>query len=67
MGFIIVCLIIGVVVGFIVVSAMKSQLNSVSMRDDANAYMAPGSLVLTHSTERFLYERTTRTAKPKNK
>ena len=67
MGFFIVCLIIGVVVGFVVVSAMKSQLNSVSMRDDAHAYLAPESLVLTHSTERFLYVRTTRTARPKSK
>ena len=65
MGFFIICLIIGVVVGLITVLAMKSQLNSVSMRDDAHAYIAADSMVLTHSTERFLYERTTRTEKPK--
>ena len=65
MGFYIICIVVGLIVGLITVMVMKSQLNSVYMRDDAHAYIAADSLVLTRSSERFLYERTTRTAKPK--
>ena len=66
MGFFIVCLVIGVVVGLVTVLIMKSQLNSVHNSESAHNYVAAGSLVLSRSTERFLYENVTRTPKPKN-
>jgi hypothetical protein len=45
---------------------MKSQLKSVHKRSDAHDYLAPGSMQLHLSTDRYLYENTTRTPKPKS-
>ena len=66
MGFYIVCILIGVVVGLITVFSMKAQLKSVHKRENAHDYVQANSLVLTRSTERFLYERVSRTSRPKN-
>ena len=61
-----ICVIIGVLIGLITVLAMKSQLKSVHKRSDAHDYLAPGSMQLHLSTDRYLYENTTRTPKPKS-
>lgn len=61
-----VCILIGLVIGFIVVSAMKSQLKSVRRESAAANYLAADSLNLTISTDRFLYENTTRTPRAKS-
>lgn len=58
-------IIIGVVIGFIVVSALRSQLKSVSQQSGAGSYQVEGSLRLTASTDVFLYQNTTRI--PRNK
>lgn len=66
MGPVIVCILIGLVIGFITVMLMKSQLKSVYQRSGAEDYVAPDSLDLHVSTDRYLYENTTRTPKPKS-
>lgn len=62
----VICIIIGVVIGLITVLVMKSQLKSVYKQDSAHAYVTADSLNLSVSTDRFLYENTTRTPKPKD-
>ncbi len=62
----VICIIIGVVIGLITVLVMKSQLHSVYKQDSAQAYVTADSLNLRVSTDRFLYENTTRVPKPKN-
>ena len=66
MEMIFICVIIGILVGLITVLAMKSQLKSVHMRNDAHDYLAPGSMHLHLSTDRYLYENTVRTPRPKS-
>lgn len=61
-----ICILIGLVIGFIVVSAMKSQLKSVRRESAAANYLTADSLNLTISTDRFLYENTTRTPRAKS-
>lgn len=61
-----ICIIIGVVIGFLVAGAMKAQLKSVRRENAAANYLTAGSLQLTVSTDRFLYENTTRTPKAKS-
>lgn len=66
MGPVIVCILIGVVIGLITVLIMKSQLKSVYQKSGAEDYVSPDSLELRVRTDRFLYENTTRTPKPKS-
>lgn len=61
-----ICMIVGLLIGLITVSAMKSQLKSVHMQGAASNYLTQGSLNLVISTDHFLYENTTRTPKVKN-
>ena len=61
-----ICILIGLVIGFIVTGVMKSQLKTVRRASAAGNYLAEGSLNLIISTDRFLYENTTRTAKAKS-
>ena len=66
MEMIFICVIIGILIGLVTVLAMKSQLKSVHMRSDAHDYLTPGSMHLHLSTDRYLYENTTRTPRPKS-
>ena len=59
------CILIGIVIGFVVVSIMKSQLKSVYRQAGASGYMTENSLSLTIRSDRFLYQNTTRTPRPK--
>ncbi len=61
-----VCILIGAVVGLIVVLVMKGQLKTVRSQSGADHYVRNGSLELRQSTDMFLYQNTTRTAKPQN-
>lgn len=63
---IIICILIGAVVGLIVVLVMKGQLKSVRPQAGADSYVLQGSLELRQCTDMFLYQNTTRTAKPQN-
>jgi len=67
MNLILVSLVIGVVIGFIVVSVLKGQLKSVVHQSGAGSYQQAGSLKLTHSTDIYLYQNTTRVARAKPK
>lgn len=65
-SFWLVSLIIGVVIGFIVVSVMKGQLKSVRKQSGAAEYISPESFDLTISQDVYLYERTIRTPRNTN-
>ncbi len=45
---------------------MKSKMNTARIQKEAKNYVKDGSFLLEGSHDRFLYERTTRTAKPKS-
>ena len=63
---VLICLAVGIVVGFIVVSSMKSKLKSVKPQRAASNYEVPGSMNLTVKYDNFLYKNVTATPKPKN-
>ena len=56
----------GVLVGFLVAGALKSQLKTVRPQYAAANYVIDGSLNLTHSADIYLYSNVTRTPRPKN-
>lgn len=58
-----IALIVGLVVGLIVAFALKAQLKSVRRQDQADAYVKPGSMQITRSSDYFLYRNVTRTKK----
>lgn len=55
---------IGILIAFITVFIMKSQLKSVRSQPAANNYLKSGSLHITHSRDIFLYSTISRRAKP---
>lgn len=61
-----VSVVIGLVVALIVCSVLKGKLKSVRMKGDAGDYTVKDSLMITQSSEFYLYSHVTRTAKPKN-
>ncbi len=58
--------VIGIIIAFIVVLIMKSQLKTVRFQPAANSYLKSGSLNVTQQRDIFLYSTVTRTPKPKN-
>ena len=58
-------IVIGVVLALIIVGGMKGKLKSVRSQAAANSYMKKGSLVVTESSDLFLYKTVARTAKEK--
>ena len=56
-------LVIGVLAGVIVAYVLKSQLKSVRKQNRASAYVKPGSMHITHSSDLFLYHTVNRTRK----
>lgn len=66
MELLLISLVIGVVIGFVVVSILKSQLRSVRRQSGAANYLSAGSLKLRVCRDRYLYENTTRTPRPKD-
>ena len=58
---------IGAVIGTITVLVMISQLKSVRSRAGAGDYIRPGSLQIRSRSDIYLYQHTTRVARPKNK
>ena len=61
-----IALIVGLGVGLIVVTYMKSQLKSVRPRREAHEYTRPGSMNVTRSRDLFLYRTVSRRPKPKD-
>ncbi len=56
---------IGVIIAFVVVSHMKSQLKSVGFQKAAAAYEKQGSMNVTNRSDLFLYRNVSRRRKPK--
>lgn len=63
---ILIALVIGVAVGLITVSVMRSKLKSVRPRREAHEYTRPGSMHVTVSRDLFLYRTVHRRPKPKD-
>lgn len=57
---------IGFVLALLCTKCMKAQLKSVRCQDSAVDYVRSGSMEVTRSTDIFLYNTVTRTAKPKD-
>ena len=66
-GWVVTALVIGVVLAFITVFIMKSQLKSVRFKSEANNYLKAGSFNLNVQRDIFLYFTITRTLKPQPK
>ncbi len=60
-----ICLVLGLFAALAVVAVLKSQLDTVRGRREADHYIRPGSMNLTSSRELFLYRNVSRVAKPK--
>ncbi len=58
---------IGLVLAWVIVSVMKSQLRSVAFRENAASYVREGSMNLTNSRELFLYRDVQRTKRVEEK
>ena len=63
----IICIVIGVAVGFFTVTVMKNQLKTVRRQANAATYVRSDGLHLTLNQDIFLYQNTTRHPKPKAK
>lgn len=62
---IILCIVVGMVMGFIIILAIASKNKSVRMQANATLYTRPGSFVVTGSYDNFLYKNLDKTPKPK--
>ena len=62
----IISLVVGLVVALIVTSCMRGQLKSVRFKAQADDYITPGSMQVTHSRDLFLYTHLDRREKPKS-
>ena len=65
-GTILICLALGVLVGFLVAGALKAQLKTVRPENAAGNYVISGSLHLRINMDQYLYSNTTRVPRPKN-
>ena len=63
---ILICMVVGMVIGLIAVGIMASRMKTVRRQNTASDYIRPGSMQLTHSRDIYLYSHVSRTAKPKN-
>lgn len=61
-----ICILIGFAIAKIIVGKMKSELKTVRTQKAANNYVKSGSMSVTESSDLFLYNNITKTAKPKN-
>ncbi len=62
---IILCIAVGMAMGFIIIFAIASKNKSVRMQTNATVYTRPGSFVVTGSYDNFLYKNLDKTPKPK--
>lgn len=61
-----ICLLIGLLIGFVIINSIASKNISVKMQKNATVYTREGSMVLTGSADNFLYSEVDRREKPKN-
>lgn len=57
---------VAAIVAFIVVSVMKSKMNTAVIKNEASDYMKAGSMNVTKRLDVFTHRHITKTAKPKN-
>lgn len=62
---IILCIVVGMAMGFVIIFAIASKNKSVRMQKNATVYTRPGSFVVTGSYDNFLYKNLDKTPKPK--
>lgn len=62
---IILCIVVGMAMGFIIILAIASKNKSVRKQTNATVYTRPGSFVVTGSYDNFLYKNLDKTPKPK--
>ncbi len=62
---IILCIVVGMAMGFIIIFAIASKNKSVRMQTNATVYTRTGSFVVTGSYDNFLYKNLDKTPKPK--
>lgn len=62
---IVLCIVVGMAMGFIIILAIASKNKSVRMQTNATVYTRPGSFVVTGSYDNFLYKNLDKTPKPK--
>ena len=63
---IIICIAVGMAMGFIINFAIASKNKSVRMQKNATVYTRNGSFMLTGQYDNFLYKNLEKTPKPKN-
>ena len=63
---ILIALALGVLTGFLVAGALKSQLKTVNFQHSASNYVLRDTLNVTHSSDHYLYSNVVKTPKPKN-
>ena len=63
---ILIALVLGVLTGFLVAGALKSQLKTVNFQNAANNYVLRDTFHVTHSSDHYLYSNVVRTPKPKD-
>ncbi|MBQ9815264.1 MAG: TPM domain-containing protein [Lachnospiraceae bacterium] len=61
-----IAIVIGLLIALIITLVMRSTHKSVSYKTEAHDYMVPGSMVLTNSSDQFLYVHIDRTPIPKS-
>ncbi len=59
-------LLLGIIISAAITGAMKRKMNTAVKPRAAANYVRPGSFDLTHSADRFLYQTTTKTPRPKS-
>lgn len=64
---IVVAIVIGVIIALIIVSVQKSSLTTVRKDDTASEYVKKETLKLSQKTDKFMYTKLEKTAKPQNK
>lgn len=59
-------IVIAAIVAFVVLSVMKSKMNTAQIKNEASDYMKAGSMNVTRRLDVFTHRHVTKTAKPKN-
>ena len=65
-AFILASWILALLIGMIVVSAWKKDMNNALLKTQAASYMVPGTLSFTDRRDRFLYSTVTKTVRPQS-
>lgn len=64
---VIICIVIGLVIGFMATGILRSSLKSVDFKQEATSYRELGNLNVTNRKDVFLYKKLDKTPIPKDK